>query len=253
VTDANHPQRSLWHRRIAYGRGLPRSLRELDRSLRLLATFRLLGWHRSLAAGPTDSRGDPIPWWTWPAICWLDEALTGDEVAFEWGSGNSTSWLERRVARLTSVEHDPRWFARVHREVGDSADLHLVEISSKDGRDAYVARVGEGSPYDLVVVDGHRSLRDECLRTASENLTPGGLLLVDDSHRPPINRGIEELRRDGFFGIPFVGQKAGDTDTASTTVLTRETAWFERGLCAGRRGGISALRHEPKKARVIFP
>jgi hypothetical protein len=91
------------------------------------------------------------------------------------------------------------------------------------------------------------------LRSASKNLTPGGLLLVDDSHRSPINRGIEELRRAGFFGIPFVGQKAGNTDTVSTTVLTRDTAWLERGLCAGRRGGIDALRHDSKPTPITFP
>jgi predicted O-methyltransferase YrrM len=129
----------------------------------------------------------------------------------EFGSGRSTAWFARRLARLTSVEHDPGWHEKV------KADLERGGIGNVDYR--FVPAEPPGAPadrpryaavlddfpdgsLDLVVVDGH--YRDACLALAPPKLKPGGLLLVDDvafwGGRPPVPPGWA-LAHDSTNGI----------------------------------------------------
>lgn len=129
------------------------------------------------------------PWLTRQATRLLDELLRADDVAFEWGAGRSTPWLARRVARLTSVEHEARWHARVRDWLAadgiENVVLRLVESAERAGADEtdpYVAAVAEQDEQSLglVLVDG--ILRDLCARAALPRLAPGGLLVIDNAN-----------------------------------------------------------------------
>lgn len=141
------------------------------------------------------------------AIAILAEWLVATDHGWEWGSGRSTPWFAARVARLTSIEHDPYWVGIVTRRLED------LELG---GRVVYRQRAledegGGGSPYvgaiaaqpdaslDFCLVDGR--LRDACALACLPKLRPGGLLVLDDAHRyiprdprspAPFARGIGE-------------------------------------------------------------
>ncbi len=40
-----------------------------------------------------------------------------EDVGLEWGSGRSTVWFAKRVAEITSVEHDPKWASIVRKRL----------------------------------------------------------------------------------------------------------------------------------------
>ncbi|PZS10133.1 MAG: FkbM family methyltransferase, partial [Chloroflexi bacterium] len=71
----------------------------------MLGMYRKVGWQRSVRTGlPVGPDGEAIPWFSYPALAWLDAVVTGSERVFEFGSGNSTVWFSRRVAEVVSVE-----------------------------------------------------------------------------------------------------------------------------------------------------
>jgi SAM-dependent methyltransferase len=121
------------------------------------------------------------PWLTPQAIHILDEWLRPSDRVFEWGSGRSTRWFAARVAHITSIEHNPQWFAQVQR---DTASLQNAQVylHQEDDKAAYTGVIDDHEPpYDLILVDG--LLRGACTQVAIRHLVPGGLLVLDDAHR----------------------------------------------------------------------
>jgi len=54
-----------------------------------------------------------MPWFTQRANSLLPTLLKKPDVGLEFGSGRSTFWFARRVAALTSVEHNAFWHKKV--------------------------------------------------------------------------------------------------------------------------------------------
>ena len=53
------------------------------------------------------------PWLTRTANEILNTYLKKSDIGLEFGSGRSTLWFAKRVAKLTSVEHNEIWVANV--------------------------------------------------------------------------------------------------------------------------------------------
>lgn len=158
-----------------------------------------------------EKRHPDAPWLTPGAVEFCASALRPDMTGIEFGSGRSTVWFARRLAALTSVEHDPDWYQRVTDSLARSGvanvDYRFVPIESSrpaaPPRYAAVLAAFPPGSVDLVVVDGH--YRDACLALAPERLKPGGLLLVDDvgfwpNNQPPVPAGWP-LVHDSSNGI----------------------------------------------------
>jgi hypothetical protein len=149
------------------------------------------------------------PFYTPRAIHRLQSLISKQSRVFEWGSGASTLWYAARVGELVSVEHDPAWYER-----GRSALTHRGPTQAKllfcpPGLDPtydwqrvwpYYASLGhpprkpefkdymtqidnypEGY-FQIVAIDGRE--RVGCLLHALPHLAKGGIVILDDSHRP---------------------------------------------------------------------
>jgi predicted O-methyltransferase YrrM len=127
------------------------------------------------------------PWLTPAAIRLLEPMLRRNDHGAEFGSGRSTAWFARRVAALTSVEHDKRWHDVV------SAGLKAGGISNVDyilapedqpterGGDSAYARVALSFPdasLDFALIDGH--YRDYSAKFVLPKIRPGGMLVIDN-------------------------------------------------------------------------
>jgi SAM-dependent methyltransferase len=126
------------------------------------------------------------------AVMLLDNWLRPSDRGLEWGSGRSTGWLASRVAHLVAVEHDRRWYERVHRHLSQSdlvgkVDYRLVQAPAdqmEEPRNHPYAGVADDLPdasLDLVLVDGQMRLR--CLQKGLDKLKTGGLLVLDGANR----------------------------------------------------------------------
>ncbi|HEX2163636.1 MAG TPA: class I SAM-dependent methyltransferase, partial [Thermoanaerobaculia bacterium] len=218
--------------------GLPRSPRELDLGLRLWAAHRRLGWFASGAGGARSASGEPLPWWTYGALLWLDGHLAAaprpGAACLELGAGSSTLWLARRFERVVSLEHDERWVRRLSARVPANVELRLVDAADEAG---YLAAFDErAGGWDLVVIDGlHRTA---ALARAVEGLAGDGLVLLDDSDRPQYAEAIRAVHRRGLSRIDFHGFAPAVAHLRCTSIFgppglatrAEAPAWFGHSL-----------------------
>lgn len=173
--------------------------RKIDAGLsrRLLEGF---GLHRSLIEQAcVDAGGEPIPWYTYPTIEYLDQHDFSAAAVFEFGSGNSTRYWAGRAARVVSVEHDPQWHARMTSVL---ASQPHVEIELVTEPLAYAERVRPKAPFDVIVIDGQS--RVEAARAAIDCRSDGGIILLDNADGYP---NVAAILRDegGLMQIDFNG------------------------------------------------
>jgi hypothetical protein len=197
----------------ALGKGLTRlgvlPERPPARSQRLKHwAYSLTRAHDSLGISELD-----VPWWTYGAIDEVERFITqrdGDVRAFEWGSGASTIWLARRVARVDSVEHHRGFGEMIQtRLAGEFPNAHLQIVepvrsdeprvrSRKEGHGDldfadYVAHIDSVAtaqgPFDLIVIDGRA--REACMAAALPHLADGGIVVFDNTMRRRYRIAIE--------------------------------------------------------------
>jgi predicted O-methyltransferase YrrM len=145
-----------------------------------------------------DRHGEPIPWYTYPAIEYLAQLDHADSSVFEFGSGNSTLFWGQRARNVVSVENDPDWSREVAGRIGRSPiELRLVE-----DLDDYAATIADADDaFDVIVVDGRR--RYSCAREAISRLRPGGLIVLDNSDWYPNTTAM--LRAAGLIQVDMSG------------------------------------------------
>jgi SAM-dependent methyltransferase len=174
-------------------------------------------------------RGEPtVPLLAMQAVQFLDAWLRNGDVMLEYGSGGSTRWFGKRVARLVSVENDPSWYERVKAQtVGNPrVELHLVQgewgrrlddpslpdwrVVAPSGYVEFLEKMDDNS-FDVVLDDGLG--RDAVGTSALRVLKPGGLLIWDDdppAHSPLVDklapwrtvRWFDGVHRTSFFFKP---------------------------------------------------
>jgi hypothetical protein len=169
---------------------------------RLLAcTYVFSGWLRSLISlKSVDMYGNPIPWFSYPAVAYLDgEPIEGKSV-LEWGGGQSTLyWLKRGAASVTAIEFRKDW-----------ADYIVARANAPDRLTVIVAPMDESysnavtGQFDIVVVDGE--LRKECTHRALHMVKPNGMLIFDNTDDFPDCAQI--IRDAGYREFLFWGSAA---------------------------------------------
>ncbi|MXU65133.1 class I SAM-dependent methyltransferase [Oceanomicrobium pacificus] len=165
-------------------------------------------WFRSLFSifDVDDLAHLDLAWWTFDAMDKVETWLADrpDARVFEWGSGASTLWLSKRVAHVTSVEHDTEWVTVIEKRTAalENVDLSLVPPdesgqirSGRDGFrdvffDSYVHAIERtDSRFDLIIIDGRA--RAACLDVAVNHLSDGGIILFDNSCRERYRAAID--------------------------------------------------------------
>ena len=211
--------------------GLPQ-----DRAIWPSDYFERLGYFRSVRErAAVDADGDPVPWYTYPAIEYLRGLdLSGLEV-FEYGAGNSSAFWATRAKRVHSVEHDPAWRREVERR-----RLPNLTVTLEENPDDYVGLPASlGRPFDVIVIDAERRL--ECAKTAPGLLRDDGLIVLDNSDWWP--KTAAALRDAGLTQIDFTGPGPLNPYAWTTSLfLGRDFRPWVRADGRLPRAGVAALR-----------
>lgn len=174
-----------------------------------LRVLRDVGWLRSYREHrPVTRSGEPLPWYTYSAIEFLNDRLPPDAVVFEYGAGYSTLWYARRVARVVAVDPNRDWVERITPALPPNA--RVVCQPYPEAKDEYLDEITKhDGPWDLVAIDS--AWRQESSVHAIENLTSRGVIVWDNSNLPDfqaimrntfVQAGFKEL---GFGGlVPIV-------------------------------------------------
>jgi hypothetical protein len=175
-----------------------------------------MGWIETRAARTArDAAGNPIPWFTYPAIRFLQERARRDWRVLEFGAGIGTLWWSRHVGAVTAIEHDAAWAA----QVSTQCDATLLRADGGDA-DAYVGAARGLGMFDLVIVDG--LYRNECLAAAPALLSDRGAIVLDDAQREEYRPGVDALRALGFRVLELHGPQPVSKHPGCTAFLYRD-------------------------------
>lgn len=179
-----------------------------------------MGWDKSFISKlPVDAQGQPIPWYTYAAIHFLESRLQSHFEIFEFGCGYSTLWYARKVKQITSVENDLYWLQKI--EKMKLHNMNLIHKSFMEGKPDYANSILElQETYHLVIVDGQD--RVHCIHNASQALKPEGVIVLDNSERDEYREGIQYLINKGFKKIDFIGMIPCTSLASCTTFFYRE-------------------------------
>jgi hypothetical protein len=161
--------------------------------------LRKKGWFKSAKRNrPVDGNGNPIPWYPYSAIDFLEERLNKTIRVFEYGGGYSTIWYAQRVNEVVCVEHSKEWVDEISLSVPSNGEM------THDTGQAYIQKPYSYSDFDLVIIDGIK--RKDCIIPAIENLSDTGVIIIDDFDRYEHGE-YNHLTKKGFNYIPFYGFK----------------------------------------------
>jgi hypothetical protein len=161
-------------------------------------------WKSSLGMAACSASGDPIPWYTYPAIDFLSQRNFEGRKVLEFGGGQSTLWWSTRAQSVLTVEEGADWCERLRRQIGGNVTLHHFPV---DGATRSVAPIeemlgaGPTRRFDVIVVDGH--LRRELTALAFSYLAPDGAILLDNYDGYDLHEEIKyrDCRRVDYFGF----------------------------------------------------
>lgn len=214
------------------------------------------GFLESIAFRRPQKHGLPIPWFTFPALEYIEGLPLDGLRLVEIGSGFSTLYWQRRNLSGISLESDREWTARIDKalhavKTHPTISVHHISEFARHlqpdfdqqtfaGVDAHslflgesdkeVAQRGYAKPLftslrdllgdaDVVVIDG--VLRNMCMSMAARICGPRTLIIVDNSDRHEYAAGSEELRRLGWKQASFTGLGPLNPYQWSTSIWTQ--------------------------------
>jgi len=182
---------------------IPQILFDKYRNIRIqLSCFKILaveqGQFRTIRTKTcVDAMNNEIPWYTYPAIAYLEQIDTKEKRIFEWGSGNSSIWWARKSKEVVSAEDDKVWFEKNLNNLLGNQQLLLFEEESN-----YVSAIaGEDKVYDIIIIDGN--YRFKCAQQAISQLSNNGMIILDNSDWFP--KTTKFLRDQGLIQVDFSG------------------------------------------------
>lgn len=169
-----------------------------------------------------DKNNNPIPWYSYSFIKFLEPRLKKEFSVFEYGSGNSTLWFSKRVKTVKAVEHDKNWYEKVKANLPANA-----EIVYREREDNYYAKEVSASEnkYEIIIIDG--VARNNCVYESVNSLSQNGVIIFDNSEREDYKSSIEFLFSQGFKKIDFWGM------CPVTPINTCTSVFYKDGNCLG--------------------
>jgi hypothetical protein len=175
-----------------------------------------LGWFRSFRAKKSvDKNMNPIPWWTYPAIAFLQNRLTPKLKVLEFGSGASTLWLCRFVSEVISVEDNRAWAKYVQSILPRNGKLFVT-----DSYETFIDNYQPNTKFDIIIIDaGHRiNIATKIFPMLSDD----GVVLWDNTDGSDWVHIKALFTSHDFLEISFHGMTAQEISLSSTTVFYRK-------------------------------
>ena len=80
-----------------------------------------------VSGGLSRNNEEELPYYTYPALKFVERIIQKSDKVFEYGIGGSSFWWSRRVKEVVSVEHNPQWINNIRK----NAPNNLTTILSQ--------------------------------------------------------------------------------------------------------------------------
>lgn len=152
-----------------------------------------------------DKTGAPIPWYTYPAIDFLNNCRLESLHVYEFGSGNSTRYFLRQRAIVTSVEDNPNWYNKIKKIISDD-NFHEHSYILASTKREYLQITHDLLSANIIIIDG--SYRAECVQLIIEQIHEGNvdpaIIIFDNSDWYPESLMQIEKKLD-YQRVDFCG------------------------------------------------
>jgi hypothetical protein len=159
------------------------------------------GWLYSLKIDkPVNAQGEAVPWYSYPAIEFLEDKLNKNLSVFEYGAGQSTLWYSQKVGQVISVESDQSYFHTIHNNLPNNVQIFLQTDPTK-----YAEKILDfpDESFDVIIIDGIN--RVQCTQLAYQKLKNTGFIVFDNSDRVANDIALIFLHNQGLQRIDFYG------------------------------------------------
>lgn len=181
--------------------------------------------------------GKIIPWYTYPAIEYLNQFDFKGKKIFEWGSGNSSSFFSLKgVEKIISIEHDKSWYEKLKAELKYNQELIYSELTE------YPDQINKKSDtFDVIIIDGQR--RFDCAISAIGKLKDGGMIILDNSDW--FYKSAELLKvKLNMIQLDFHGFGPINNYTWTTSILLSRNFNFKALNARQPMNSIGGLMHD---------
>lgn len=198
-----------------------------------------------------DKDGNPIPWYTYPAIEYLSQFDYSDKNVFEFGVGYSSVFWARRAKSVVSIEDNIEYFKRWQSEFKEPN----LDLRWRDEGEIYENAIFESDEkYDVIIIDGKR--RTKCAEVASQKLSENGFIILDDSDRVNTSKeyidAIATLKKCGFLQVDFYGFCPMNNFSKTTSVFFQRSFDFKTIDKVQPTNGIGNLWAMERRKRKEF-
>lgn len=150
-----------------------------------------------------DKKGNPIPWYTYPAIEYISQFDLRDKRIFEYGCGNSSLFWAARASQVISVDNNGQWYEAIRKKAPAN-----LEIVLRDTEEGYVNAIDSYDfRFDVIVIDG--AFRYATTEKSLSRIAEHGLIILDNSDRAvaleEYSRATALLREAGFIQVDMSG------------------------------------------------
>ena len=198
-----------------------------------------------------DRDGNPIPWYTYPAIEYLSQFDYSSKKVLEYGCGYSSLFWSNRAQKVVSIEDNLQWFEKWRKEF----KAENLDIRWRDEGEIYEkAAFEDNQKYDVIVIDGKR--RWQCAEAAVRALEQGGMVILDDSDRINTSeeyvKAVDILQKANLLQVDFYGFCPMNNYTKTTSVFFSRDFHFESLYKVQPVNGWGNLWSKSRKDRKEF-
>lgn len=198
-----------------------------------------------------DKDGQPIPWYTYPAIEFLSQFDYHDKNVFEYGCGYSSSFWSKRAQKVISIEDNETWYKKWKAEF--PFDNLIIKLRP-EGSDYFQAIQETDDFFDVIIIDG--KCRAECAKSALSRFKDGGIIILDDSDRINTSQeyvsAVQVLKEANLLQVDFYGFCPMNNYTKTTSVFFSRNFNFPTRSLLQPMNGIGNLWQMPRKQRKAF-
>jgi predicted O-methyltransferase YrrM len=177
----------------------------------------------SLRAKAVNENGQPIPWYTYPALDFLKYRHFDGKNILEFGGGQSSLWWGSVAQKVVSLEGDKSWHDLIKKDMPQNVELHYISMENRsDFTHIVTSLLDKYSLFDVVIVDG--LYREEAIKIALKYVKPNGAIIVDNSE----GYGIFQLTQESEFNqrIDFYGNAPGVINPHCTSIFAKNTSFL---------------------------
>ena len=175
---------------------------------------------------PVDNKMNPIPWWTYPVIDYLNQFDFNDEIIFEYGPGNGTLWfLDKGCKKIISIENDKSWY----KELEETKHNNQIVLFREKKEDYFSSILNYDST--VLIIDGKwRKENVEFICSNFEKINNNlKMIIIDNPDKFQLGEQIRDITNlHNFVQADFFGFGPAFRGIGCTTVLINSSNKIKR-------------------------